>query len=147
MTVLDYGVSCYSEDLMNGHAIVTDMDNGYNVEVLVKDGIVVGLKWMTVMPPGREGYDYFLTHEDQVKLVAQTLWTNGPHVWSEGRGMSNHLAEMIRARFTPVAFLCDCEGSHEDCASARKTPSVYTQMETVRRIATFIEDYYRDGAE
>ena len=84
MTILDYGVSCYSEDAMNGHAIVTDIDNGYNVEVLVKDGSVVGLKWMTVMPPGKKGYDYFLTYEDQVKVAAQTIWTDGPHVWSGG---------------------------------------------------------------
>jgi len=61
--------------------------------------------------------------------------------------MSNDLAEMIRARFTPYAFTCECQGSHEDCASARKTPSVYIQMETVRRIAKFIEDYYEVSAE
>ena len=78
MMIVDYGVACYSEDAMNGHAVVTDIDNGYNVEVIVKDGIVVGLAWMTVMPPGREGYDYFLSHEDRVKVAAQTIWSDGP---------------------------------------------------------------------
>jgi len=61
--------------------------------------------------------------------------------------MSSDLADIIRARFTPFAFTCECQGSHRDCASARKTPSVYIQAETVRRIATFIEDYYAMSAE
>ena len=55
--------------------------------------------------------------------------------------MSNQqIADEITARFTPYAFTCECQGSHEDCASARKTPSVYIQMETVRRIAEYIRE-------
>jgi hypothetical protein len=53
--------------------------------------------------------------------------------------MSNQeLADEITARFTPYAFTCECEGTHKDCASARKVPSVYIQAETVRRIAEYI---------
>ena len=55
--------------------------------------------------------------------------------------MSNQqIADEITARFTPYAFICECQGSHEDCASARKTASVYIQMETVRRIAQYIRE-------
>jgi len=61
--------------------------------------------------------------------------------------MSSDLADIIRARFTPFAFTCDCNGTVDDCTTARKTPSVYIQAETVRRIATFIEDYYAMSAE
>lgn len=55
--------------------------------------------------------------------------------------MSNQeLADEITARFTPYAFTCDCDGVEADCASARKLPSVYIQMETVRRIAEYIRE-------
>ena len=61
--------------------------------------------------------------------------------------MSNDLAEIIRARFTPFAFTCECEGTDPACFTTRRMPTMIATHETIERIAAFIEDYYRDGAE
>jgi len=61
--------------------------------------------------------------------------------------MSNDLAEMIRARFTPFAFTCDCEGTEPECFTTRRMPTMIATHETIERIAKFIEDYYEMGAE
>jgi hypothetical protein len=80
MTVLDLEIKCYSDDenRLAGCAVVTDIDNGYRVTVVVGDGTVVGLLWSTVMPPGEEVYDYFLTYENEIKQAAQSIWSGGP---------------------------------------------------------------------
>lgn len=49
------------------------------------------------------------------------------------------LAEIIRQRFIPLAFTCDCAGSHPDCASVFDSASAWTQHDTAIRIAKFIE--------
>jgi len=58
------------------------------------------------------------------------------------------LPDLIRFRFTPFAFLCDCEGTHPECNRTR-TQDTYAiaAHATIERIATFIEDYHRDGVE
>jgi len=61
--------------------------------------------------------------------------------------MSNDLAEIIRARFTPFAFTCECEGTDPACFTTRRMPTMIATYETIERIATFIEDYHRDGVE
>jgi hypothetical protein len=49
------------------------------------------------------------------------------------------LAEIIRQRFIPLAFTCDCSGSHADCASVLDNPVAWSQHDTALRIAKFIE--------
>ena len=61
--------------------------------------------------------------------------------------MSNDLADIIRALFTPFAFTCECEGTDPACFTTRRMPTMIATHETIERIAAFIEDYYRDGAE
>ena len=61
--------------------------------------------------------------------------------------MSNGLADIIRARFTPFAFTCECEGTDPACFTTRRMPTMIATHETIERIAAFIEDYYRDGVE
>jgi hypothetical protein len=61
--------------------------------------------------------------------------------------MSNDLAEMIRARFTPFAFTCECKGTEPECFATRQNPSMMATHETIERIAKFIEDYYAASAE
>jgi hypothetical protein len=51
---------------------------------------------------------------------------------------NQQLAEEITARFTPLVFTCECNGDHPSCKMARNNASVYTQMETVKRIAEYI---------
>jgi len=52
------------------------------------------------------------------------------------------LPYLIRDRFTPFAFLCDCDGTHPECNRTR-TQDTYAiaAYATIERIATFIEDY------
>jgi len=63
--------------------------------------------------------------------------------------MSNSdLAEIIRMRFTPYAFLCECQGTQPECHQTRTTDTyAIAAHETIERIATFIEDYYQEGGE
>jgi hypothetical protein len=61
--------------------------------------------------------------------------------------MSSDLADIIRARFTPFAFTCDCEGTDPECFAMRRMPTMIATHETIERIATFIEDYYAMSAE
>jgi hypothetical protein len=61
--------------------------------------------------------------------------------------MSNDLADMIRARFTPFAFTCECNGTEPECFATRRNPSMMATHETIERIAKFIEDYYEMSAE
>ena len=51
---------------------------------------------------------------------------------------NQQLADEITARFTPLVFACECNGEHPSCKMTRNNASVYTQMETVRRIAEYI---------
>ena len=53
----------------------------------------------------------------------------------------SELATAIRERFTPLVFACDCKGSHPECQSALDNPSIWSQYETVQRIAKFIEGF------
>ena len=61
--------------------------------------------------------------------------------------MSNDLAYIIRARFTPFAFTCECEGTDPACFTTRRMPTMIATHELIERIAAFIEDYYRDRVE
>ena len=61
--------------------------------------------------------------------------------------MSNDLADIIRARFTPFAFTCECEGTDPACFTTRRMPTMIATHETIERIAAFIEDYYTASAE
>ena len=61
--------------------------------------------------------------------------------------MSNDLADIIRARFTPFAFTCECEGTDPECFTTRRMPTMIATHETIERIATFIEDYYAMSAQ
>lgn len=47
------------------------------------------------------------------------------------------LAEKILERYTPLAFLCECNGSDLECEQARN--ATWTQYDTVQRIANFIK--------
>lgn len=61
--------------------------------------------------------------------------------------MSNDLADIIRERFTPFAFTCECEGTDPACFTTRRNPTMIATHETIERIAAFIEDYYTASAE
>ena len=61
--------------------------------------------------------------------------------------MSNDLADIIRARLTPFAFTCECEGTDPACYTTRRMPTMIATHETIERIATFIEDYYTASEE
>jgi len=59
---------------------------------------------------------------------------------NKGQKMKNsELAELIRNRFSPFAFTCDCNGMHIECATAREDVASWVQYETTNRIAKFIE--------
>ena len=49
------------------------------------------------------------------------------------------LAQIIRDQFTPFAFSCECNGAHYDCQDALQNPYMYGVMDTVTRIANYIE--------
>jgi len=59
----------------------------------------------------------------------------------------NDLADIIRARFTPFAFTCECDGTDSQCFTTRRMPTMIATYETIERIAAFIEDYYATSAE
>jgi hypothetical protein len=49
------------------------------------------------------------------------------------------LSENILKRYTPFAFLCECNGQHSECAIARI--ETYTQFDAVQRIAKYISEF------
>jgi hypothetical protein len=49
------------------------------------------------------------------------------------------LSKIILNRYTPFAFLCECNGEHSECADAQN--ATYTQFDTVQRIAQYISEY------
>ncbi len=49
------------------------------------------------------------------------------------------LSDLIRSRFTPFAFLCDCNGTEPECFATRRNPQMMATNETIERIARFIE--------
>ena len=51
------------------------------------------------------------------------------------------LAELVRSKFMPLVFACGCNGSHADCADILARADVWTQRDTVERIAKLIENY------
>jgi hypothetical protein len=54
--------------------------------------------------------------------------------------MSNaDLAQIIRDLFTPFAFSCECNGADYDCQDALQNAYMYGVMDTVTRIANYIE--------
>ena len=61
--------------------------------------------------------------------------------------MSSDLADIIRARFTPFAFTCECGGTEPECFTTRRMPTMIATHETIERIAKLIEDYYAMSAE
>lgn len=52
---------------------------------------------------------------------------------------NNELAELIRNKFIPFAFTCECVGNHPDCASVFESDVAWSQHDTALRIAKFIE--------
>jgi hypothetical protein len=52
---------------------------------------------------------------------------------------NEELAQKIIDRFTPFAFLCECGGEVDDCATGREYPSLIVQNDTVARIARYIK--------
>jgi len=59
----------------------------------------------------------------------------------KGNTMNNkEIADLIKARFTPFAFTCDCKGTHPACyATTSGDTYAIAQNDTVTRIAAFIE--------
>ena len=49
------------------------------------------------------------------------------------------LSEIILNRYTPLAFLCECNGQHYDCQVAQN--ETYQQFDTVQRIAKYISEF------
>jgi len=49
------------------------------------------------------------------------------------------LAQIIRDQFTPFAFTCSCNGEQPECREAMQNPYLYGVMDTVTRIANYIE--------
>ena len=49
------------------------------------------------------------------------------------------LPDLIRSRFTPFAFLCDCNGTEPECFATRRNAQMIAVNETIERIARFIE--------
>jgi hypothetical protein len=52
---------------------------------------------------------------------------------------NQELAELIRNRFTPFAFSCDCNGAHSDCYEVRSHDASIATYNTVTRIALWIQ--------
>jgi hypothetical protein len=52
---------------------------------------------------------------------------------------NQELADTLRKKFIPFAFSCDCKGADPDCAELLASASMWTQRDTVERIAKFIE--------
>lgn len=48
------------------------------------------------------------------------------------------LADLIRERFTPFAFTCECKGSDPECQVTLDDPAMWGQYNTVTRIADYI---------
>ena len=59
---------------------------------------------------------------------------------------NQELADLIRSRFTPFAFMCECQGTEPSCFQARQNPTTIATHQTIERIATFIEHYIAFGA-
>ena len=49
------------------------------------------------------------------------------------------LSEIILNRYTPLAFLCGCNGEHPDCAEAQN--ETYQIFDTVQRIVKYISEF------
>jgi hypothetical protein len=59
---------------------------------------------------------------------------------TKGQPMTNQeLADTLRKKFIPFAFTCECKGADPDCAEVFASASMWTQRDTVERIAKFIE--------
>lgn len=48
------------------------------------------------------------------------------------------LADELKDKFYPYAFKCGCKGEHPDCQDAMNTSAVWSQYDTVNRIAKYI---------
>jgi hypothetical protein len=51
------------------------------------------------------------------------------------------LAEIIRERYTPLAFTCDCNGTHPDCADTYADTWAVAQYDTIKRVVSYIQNY------
>lgn len=57
------------------------------------------------------------------------------------------LPELLRKKFIPFAFTCDCGGKDKSCKSALDDPKLWAQKDTVERICKTIEELAKaDGA-
>jgi hypothetical protein len=52
----------------------------------------------------------------------------------------NHseLSQLIQDRFMPFAYTCECKGTHPECGEAMRSTAMWSQADTVMRIALFI---------
>ena len=50
------------------------------------------------------------------------------------------ISKIIKETFTPFAFQCSCNGSHEDCKNAQSDVHTFAQNETVERIVKFLKN-------
>jgi len=50
----------------------------------------------------------------------------------------SELSKIIQDRFTPLAFTCECKGTHAECGEAMRSTAMWAQADTVMRIALFI---------
>ena len=48
--------------------------------------------------------------------------------------------DLILKRFLPLAYTCECKGTHPSCKQAQLDPGTFSQSETVWRIALWIKD-------
>lgn len=49
------------------------------------------------------------------------------------------LANVIRSKFIPFAFMCSCNGADPSCAMVKDDAAAWSQFNTAERIAQFIE--------
>jgi hypothetical protein len=53
---------------------------------------------------------------------------------------NEELSQQILTRFLPLAFTCECKGTHPSCKDTMETPYAFAQSETTWRIALWIKD-------
>ena len=61
---------------------------------------------------------------------------------TETQKTNKELAEEIRSQFTPLVFVCPCEGKDEVCRQIieENSGSVWQIRDTVNRIADYLEN-------
>ena len=55
------------------------------------------------------------------------------------------LADNIITRYSPLAFMCSCKGMDWSCEMAMNDPYTAGVMDTVRRIAEYVREFYPEN--